>query len=214
MFSTCDFDVNGSSGESITSEFKLPRDCNTSSWVITAPTNHNVRLQFVTFQLSDIRLSGRPGIHPYMQIYDGLNTTDISLGVFTGARRPFTIQSSGRFMLVKLIFANSFCKLFLNNLKGVYTFNTTKGKPVTYMYSSSDQFKINIRKDARFLLIFCFLGMLVNITLMTNVIIQGATTVKIVITQSACAFTFTFIHFIVVFNGFDIYFILFLVFNF
>ena len=133
MLSTCDYHVNGSSGESISSEFNLSKDCKNSSWVIMAPMNHNVRLQFVTFQLSDMRLSGWLGIHPYMQIYDGQNTTDASLGVFTGARRPFTIQSSGRFMLVKLIFEKSWWKRYLNNVKGVYTFKTTKGKPVTYM---------------------------------------------------------------------------------
>ena len=144
MFSTCDFNVNGSSAESISYEFKSPLDCYTSSWVITAPTNHNVRLQFETFQLSDMRLYRWwwiylfiRRIHPYMQIYDGRHTSDTSLGNFTGARRPFTIQSSGRFMLVKLIFEELWWKGYLNNLKGVYTFKTTKGKPVTYMYNSS-----------------------------------------------------------------------------
>ena len=141
MFSTCDFHVNGSSGESISSEFKSSEDCKTSSWVITAPTNHNVRLQFETFQLSDMRLFqwfGTPWIHPYMQIYDArYPADDTSLGVFTGARRPFTVQSSGRFMLVKLIFEKLWWKSYLKNLKGVYTFKTTQGKPVTYMYNSA-----------------------------------------------------------------------------
>jgi len=63
-----------------------------------------------------------------MQIYDGRNTTDTSLGVFTGARRPFTIQSSGRFMLVKR-FTHIWWRGYLSNLKGVYTFKTTKDKP-------------------------------------------------------------------------------------
>jgi len=130
---TCNFVVNGSSGESITSEFESSEDCETSIWVITAPLNHNVRLQFATFQLSDFILRWHEWfeywIHPYMQIYDGRNTTDTSLGVFTGARRPFTIQSSGRFMLVKLRFAKLWWRRYLSNLKGVYTFNTTKDKP-------------------------------------------------------------------------------------
>ena len=138
MLSTCDYHVNGSSGESISSEFNSSKDCKTSSWVIMAPMNHNVRLQFETFQLSDLRLSRWTWIHPHMQIYDGrYPADDTSLGVFTGARRPFTVQSSGRFMLVKVIFQELFWKGYLNNLKGVYTFKRTKGKPVTYMYNSS-----------------------------------------------------------------------------
>ena len=162
MFSkTCHFVVNGSSGESISSEFESSEDCENCIWVITAPLNHSVRLQFVTFQLSDLRLRPRywipphllryftRWIHPCMQIYDGRNTTDTSLGVFTGARRPFTIQSSGRFMLVKLRFAKLWWRRYLSNLKGVYTFKTTKGKLVTYMHNSPEQFKINMRNVAR-----------------------------------------------------------------
>ena len=138
MLSTCDYHVNGSSGESISSEFNSSKYCKNSSWVIMAPMNHNVRLQFETFQLSDLRLFRWIWIHPYMQIYDGrYPADDTSLGVFTGARRPFTIQSSGRFMLVRLICELWWKRYFLNNLKGVYTFKTTKGKLVTYMYNSS-----------------------------------------------------------------------------
>ena len=128
MFSTCYFHVDGSSGESISSEFKLPWYCyGTSSWVITAPLNHTIRLKFETFQLSDSQELGQNLI----RIYDGRNATDTSLGVSTGARRPFTIQSSGRFMLVKLTKEKPWRKP-LSNLKSVYTFNTTKGKPVTF----------------------------------------------------------------------------------
>ena len=126
MFCTCYFDVDGSSGESISSEFKSGY-CYTSSWVITAPLNHTIRLKFETFQLSDSQELGQNLI----RIYDGRNATDTSLGVSTGARRPFTIQSSGRFMLVKLTKEKPWRKP-LSNLKGVYTFNTTKGKPVTF----------------------------------------------------------------------------------
>ena len=57
-------------------------------------------------------------------------------------------------MLVKLILDELLGKSVLNNLKGIYTFQTTKGKPVIYMYNSSEQFKINMRKVARFLFFF------------------------------------------------------------
>ena len=126
----CYLDVNGSSGQSISFEFKPHGYCYYAySWVITSPLNHTIRLTFETFQLSDSQELGQNLI----RIYDGRKTTDTSLGVFTGARRPFTIQSSGQFMLVKLTNENWWLKLRdLSNLKGVYTFNTTKGKPVTF----------------------------------------------------------------------------------
>ena len=128
MFSRrCYLDVNGSSGQSISFEFQSDWYCyDAYSWVITSPLNHTIRLTFETFQLSDSQEFGQNLI----RIYDGRKTTDTSLGVFTGARRPLTIQSSGRFMLVKLTKEKPWWKA-LSNLKGVYTFNTTKGKPVT-----------------------------------------------------------------------------------
>ena len=125
MFSTCDFHVDGSSGQSISSD---SRYCD-PSWVITAPLNHTIRLKFETFQLSDSQELEQNLI----RIYDGRKATNTSLGVFTGARRPFTIQSSGRFMLVKQTTKNRYWWLeHPSNFKGVYTFNTTKGKPVTF----------------------------------------------------------------------------------
>ena len=115
---TCDFDVQGS-GEFISSESS--EHCTTASWVITAPLYHNIRLKFATFQLSDLKLFGQNRIH----IYDGLYKNNTLLGVFTGVRRPFIVQSSGRFMLVRLIKLYRFTR---NNFKGVYTFGTAKGK--------------------------------------------------------------------------------------
>ena len=123
----CDFYVKGSTGEFSSSEFESFEYCHTSSWIITAPLNHTIRLKFETFQLSDSQVFGQNLI----RIYNGRNTTDTSLGDFTGTRRPFTIQTSGRYMLVKLTKQKP-RRNPLSNLKGVYTFNATKGKPVTY----------------------------------------------------------------------------------
>ena len=125
MFSTCDFDVNGSPGESINAEFKPPWYCDTSSWKITAPLNHTIKLTFETFEISDSKELGQNLI----RIYDGRKATDTSLGGFTGTRRPFTARSSGRFMLVQL---DVWRTISLSNLKGVYTFSTIKGKPVIF----------------------------------------------------------------------------------
>ena len=62
-----------------------------------------------------------------MKIYDGQSTSDTSLGVFTGARRPFTVQSSGHFMLVELI-KQGLHLTSLCNFTGVGSFYSTKGK--------------------------------------------------------------------------------------
>ncbi len=119
---TCDFDVQAS-GEFISCDSS--KYCKTSTWVITAPPRYNIRLKFAIFQLSDSSKYGQYWIH----IYDGRNTNNTMLGTFTGTRRPFVIQSSGRFMLVKL---TKQYKLYpgscLCNFKGVYTFGTSKGK--------------------------------------------------------------------------------------
>ena len=141
----CDFYVQGSSGEFSSSEFESSEDCRNSSWVITAPLNHTIRLKFETFQLSDSQEYGQN----WIRIYDGLKTRDTLLGVFTGARRPFIIQSSGRFMLVKLTKQSWYS---LGNFKGVYTFNTTKGKfPIIYPLHTDSSKKI---KGCRFPIFF------------------------------------------------------------
>ena len=116
---TCDFDVQGSGGF-ISSESS--EGCYSASWFITAPLYHNIRLKFETFQLSDSQSFGQNRIF----IYDGLYTNNTLLGVFTGARRPFIIQSSDRFMMVKL--TKQMESSTLSNFKGVYTFETAKGK--------------------------------------------------------------------------------------
>ena len=115
----CNFDVQGS-GEFISSDSL--ENCRTSTWVITAPLNHNIKLKFASFLLSDSPEYGQNLI----EIYDGRYTNTTLLGAFTGTTKRLVIQSSGRFMLVKLIKKD---KLYaLCNFKGVFTFGTTKGK--------------------------------------------------------------------------------------
>ena len=118
----CDFYIQVSSGVFSSSEFESFEECYHSSWVITAPLNQSIRLKFETFQLSDSRLGKN-----LIRIYDGRKTADTLLGVFTGARRPFTILSSGCSMLVNLRIDYRM-KNTLRNFKGVYTFETAKGK--------------------------------------------------------------------------------------
>ena len=99
----CFFAVNGSSGFISASSTKNYKRC---TWIITAPSNHTVKLIFTTFSL-----------YPYywgrteIQVYDGKRKNDPVLGVFTGKRQPFLIQTSGRFMMlsVKKKYLSSTC---------------------------------------------------------------------------------------------------------
>ena len=131
----CDFYVQVSSGVFSSSEFESFEECYNSSWVITAPLNQSIRLKFETFQLSDSRLGQN-----LIRIYDGRKTADTLLGVFTGARRPFTIQSSGPSMLVNLTI-DSRVENTLRDFKGVYTFETAKGKFLIFhpLHTNSSQ---------------------------------------------------------------------------
>ena len=63
----------------------------------------------------------------YVHVYDGRNATDALLGTFSGLKQRFTIQSSGRYMLIYLAkegkVQQSTC-----NFKGVFTFIATMGE--------------------------------------------------------------------------------------
>ncbi|CAH3177130.1 unnamed protein product [Porites evermanni] len=67
------------------------------TWIITAPSNHTVKLRFTIF-----RLSGYDWNQAKIQVYDGKRKNDTVLGVFTGTRQSFVIQTSGRFMMLTL----------------------------------------------------------------------------------------------------------------
>ena len=90
----CLFSVMGSSGfiSSIGTENYLR-----CTWIIAAPSNHTVKLMFTTFRLFGFYWNGA-----MIQVYDGRRKNDTVLGVFTGTRQPFLIQTSGRFMMLTL----------------------------------------------------------------------------------------------------------------
>ena len=90
----CFFAVNGSSGFISSSGTENYKRC---TWIITAPSNHTVKLRFTIF-----RLSGYFHDQPKIQVYDGKRKNDTILGVFTGTRQPFVIQTSGQFMMLTL----------------------------------------------------------------------------------------------------------------
>ena len=100
----CLFSVNGSRGFISSSGVKdYDYLC---TWIITVPSNHTVKLNFTIF-----RLPNDPWL-PYVpwpwlgqakiQVHDGKRENDTVLGVFTGARQPFIIQTSGQFMMFTL----------------------------------------------------------------------------------------------------------------
>ena len=89
----CFFAVNGSSGFISSSGTENYKRC---TWIITAPSNHTVKLIFTTFHLSN------SWDRAEIQVYDGKRKNDTVLGVFTGKRQPFLIQTSGRFMMLSL----------------------------------------------------------------------------------------------------------------
>ena len=117
----CLFSVNGFSGFISSSGAKDYRHC---TWIITVPSNHTVKLKFTIFRLSDDqrlpdgRWVGQAKIH----VHDGKRKNDAVLGVFTGARQPFIIQASGRFMMFTLqkdyIAPCNFKGTFISSRKG------------------------------------------------------------------------------------------------
>ena len=100
----CLFSVNGSSGFISSSGVKdYDRTC---TWIITVPSNHTVKLKFKIFRLPNDPwdgLSYGPILgQAKIQVHDGKRENDTVLGVFTGARQPFIIQTSGQFMMFTL----------------------------------------------------------------------------------------------------------------
>ena len=99
----CRFSVNSPSGFISSSGTKYHRHC---TWIITVPSNHTVKVKFTIFRLSNDPWDGLFN-YPYVgqakiQVHDGKRKNDAVLGVFTGARQPFIIQTSGRFMMFTL----------------------------------------------------------------------------------------------------------------
>ena len=113
----CFFSVNGSSGFISSSGAKYHRHC---TWIMTVPSNHTVKLKFTIFYLPKHPWRGQAKI----LVHDGKGKNDTVLGVFAGARQPFIIQTSGRFMILTLQKEYSFT---LCNFKGTFI-SSRKGK--------------------------------------------------------------------------------------
>ena len=123
----CLFSVNGSSGFISSSGAKNYYRC---TWIITVPSNHTVKLKFTVFRLPNDVLLGQAKI----RIHDGKGSYTV-LGVFTGARQPFIIQTSGRTMTLTVQKEYSLTPC---NFKGTFI-SSRKGK----------RKKLNINKRMR-----------------------------------------------------------------
>ena len=113
----CLFSINGSSGSISSSGAKYYRHC---TWIITVPSNRTVKLKFTIFRLRNYLIWDQAKI----QVHDGKGKNDTVLGIFTGARQPFIIQTSGRFMMLTLQKAYSSAPC---NFKGTFI-SSRKGK--------------------------------------------------------------------------------------
>ena len=116
----CFYDVGSSSGvisSSATKNYSM-YDC---TWIITAPSNHTVKLTFTIFNLFDYLTIYRSEI----KVFDGKSKNDTLLGIFSGSRRPFIVQTSGQFMMLTF---KRYHELAFFNFKGVYTSTSIKGE--------------------------------------------------------------------------------------
>ena len=121
----CLFSVNGSSGFISSSGVKVYDY--TCTWIITVPSNHTVKLKLTIFRLADDPWPPSKDIwfgQAKIQVHDGKGKNDPVLGIFTGARQPFIIQTSGRFMMFTLQKESSYTPC---NFKGTFI-SSRKGK--------------------------------------------------------------------------------------
>ena len=117
----CFYDVGSSNGVISSSANKnySMYDC---TWIITAPSNHTVKLKFTIFNL---RGYGAKTYRSEIEVYDGKSKNDTLLGIFSGSRRPFIVQTSGQFMMLTF---KRYHELAFFNFKGVYTSTSIKGE--------------------------------------------------------------------------------------
>ena len=117
----CFYDVGSSNGV-ISSSFTKNYSMYNCTWIITAPSNHTVKLNFTIFNL---RGYGAKTYRSEIEVYDGKSKNDTLLGIFSGSRRPFIVQTSGQFMMLTF---KRYHELAFFNFKGVYTSTSIKGE--------------------------------------------------------------------------------------
>ena len=97
------------------------------TWLITVPAGHNIFLQFTTLELEfkydDIYLPSEKETE--LQIWDGHNKSSASLGIYRGTKRAFSLQSSGRYLFIRL---RVFPDTVLCNVQALFFAGTLIGK--------------------------------------------------------------------------------------
>ena len=117
----CFYDVGSSNGV-ISSSANKNYSMYHCTWIITAPSNHTVKLKFTIFNLLDLY----PRIYrSEIKVFDGKRKNDTLLGIFSGSRRPFIVQTSGQFMMLTF---KRYHELALFNFKGVCSSTSIKGE--------------------------------------------------------------------------------------
>ena len=125
----------GSSNGVISSSITKNLSMYNCTWIITAPSNHTVKLTFTTFNLFDYLTIFRSEI----KVFDGKSKNDTLLGIFSGSRRPFIVQTSGQFMVLTFTRYHEFAYFIF---EGVYSSTSIKGE----LYVPRKQFKTFRRK--------------------------------------------------------------------
>ena len=133
----CFYDVGSSDGV-ISSSFTKNYSMYNCTWIITAPSNHTVKLNFTIFNL---RGYGAKKYRSEIEVYDGKSKNDTLLGIFSGSRSPFIVQTSGQFMMVNF---KRYKKWAYFNFRGVYSSSSIKGE----LYVPKQEFKNFRRKFA------------------------------------------------------------------
>ena len=133
----CFYDVGSSNGV-ISSSITKNNSLYNCTWIITAPSNHTVKLTFTIFNL---RGYGEKTYRSEIEVYDGKSKNDTLLGIFSGSRRPFIVQTSGQFMMLTF---KRYHELAFFNFKGVYFSTSIKGE----LYVPKKEFKNFRRKFA------------------------------------------------------------------
>ena len=128
------FNYVGSSNGVISSSITKNNSMYNCTWIITAPSNHTVKLTFTTFNLLDYSI-----YRSEIKVFDGKSKNDTLLGIFSGSRRRFIVQTSGQFMMVTF---KRYHKLGFFNFEGVYSSTSIKGE----LYVPRKQFKTFRRK--------------------------------------------------------------------
>ena len=123
---------NGVISSSITKNYSM-YNC---TWIITAPSNHTVKLTFTKFNLLNYSI-----YRSEIKVFDGKSKNDTLLGIFSGSRRRFIVQTSGQFMMVTF---KRYHEFGFFNFEGVYSSTSIKGE----LYVPRKQFKTFRRKLA------------------------------------------------------------------